>query len=85
MVAKHEQQGLTRKELEPFIGSRARVSEIMAGKRQLTLAMIRKLSGGWASPLMFGLGAVNRTRQPPLGVILGLVPRTHGAARRKRE
>jgi HTH-type transcriptional regulator / antitoxin HigA len=41
-----DQQGLTRKDLEPFIGSRARVSEIMNGKRSLTLAMIRRLSAG---------------------------------------
>jgi HTH-type transcriptional regulator / antitoxin HigA len=30
-----EQQGLSRKDLDPFIGSRARVSEIMTGKRPL--------------------------------------------------
>jgi HTH-type transcriptional regulator/antitoxin HigA len=38
-----EQQGLTRKDLEPMIGSRARVSEILTGKRSLTLPMIRRL------------------------------------------
>jgi len=38
-----EQQGLTRKDLEPLIGSRARVSEIMTRRRSLTLAMIRRL------------------------------------------
>jgi HTH-type transcriptional regulator / antitoxin HigA len=45
-----DQQGLTRKDLEPFIGSRARVSEIMTGKRPLTLAMIRRLSEGLGIP-----------------------------------
>lgn len=45
-----EQQGLTRKGLEPMIGSRARVSEIMAGKRQLTLPMIRRLRDGLGIP-----------------------------------
>jgi HTH-type transcriptional regulator / antitoxin HigA len=45
-----EQQGLSRKDLEPFIGSRARVSEIMTGKRPLSLAMIRKLSAGLSIP-----------------------------------
>ena len=39
-----EQQGLSRKDLEPMIGSRARVSEVMTGKRPLTLEMIRRLS-----------------------------------------
>jgi HTH-type transcriptional regulator/antitoxin HigA len=34
---------LTRKELEPLIGSRGRVSEILNRKRLLTIPMIRKL------------------------------------------
>jgi HTH-type transcriptional regulator/antitoxin HigA len=38
-----EQQGLTRKSLEPLIGSRARVSEVMTRRRTLTLAMIRRV------------------------------------------
>lgn len=41
-----EQMGLTRKDLEPFIGSRGRVHEILTGKRQLTLRMIRRLRDG---------------------------------------
>ncbi|MDQ7785426.1 MAG: hypothetical protein RDU20_21255 [Desulfomonilaceae bacterium] len=36
--------GLTRKDLEPCIGTRARVSEILNRKRSLTLPMIRRLS-----------------------------------------
>ena len=39
-----EQLGLTRKDLEKSIGSRSRVSEVLNGKRTLTLAMIRKLN-----------------------------------------
>jgi hypothetical protein len=31
---------------EPMIGSRARVSEVLSGKRALTLPMIRRLSAG---------------------------------------
>lgn len=38
-----EQMGWTRRELEPLIGSRARVSEVLTGRRALTLAMIRRL------------------------------------------
>jgi HTH-type transcriptional regulator/antitoxin HigA len=38
-----EQRGLTRRDLEPLIGSRARVSEVLSGRRQLTLRMIRRL------------------------------------------
>ncbi len=41
-----EQQGLTRKDLEPLIGTRGRVAEIMGGKRDLTLEMIRRLHAG---------------------------------------
>lgn len=38
-----ESRGLTRQDLEPAIGSRARVAEILNRKRPLTLEMIRKL------------------------------------------
>ena len=45
-----EQAGLTRKDLEPYIGSRARVSEILNRRRPLTLAMIRRLRDGLGIP-----------------------------------
>ena len=38
-----EQLDLDRKALEPSIGSRARVSEVLSGRRRLTLDMIRRL------------------------------------------
>ncbi len=38
-----EQQGLTRKDLEPILGSRSRVSEVLNRKRTLSLEMIRNL------------------------------------------
>jgi HTH-type transcriptional regulator/antitoxin HigA len=41
-----ENRGLTRKDLEPMIGSRARVSEVLSGKRSLTLPMVRRLHEG---------------------------------------
>lgn len=41
-----ESRGLSRKDLEPYIGSRARVSEILNRKRALTLRMIRNLEKG---------------------------------------
>jgi HTH-type transcriptional regulator / antitoxin HigA len=41
-----EQQGLKRKDLEPLIGSRARVSEVLTGKRKLTLDMVRRVKSG---------------------------------------
>ncbi len=46
-----EQQGLSRKDLETMIGSRARVSEILTGKRALTLPMIRRLHHGLSIPV----------------------------------
>lgn len=45
-----ESRGLTRKDLEPFIGTRARVSEILGRTRPLTLEMIRRLSEGLGIP-----------------------------------
>lgn len=45
-----ESRGLDRKDLEPYIGSRARVSEILNRKRDLTLAMIRRLNEGLNIP-----------------------------------
>ena len=38
-----EQQGLSRKDLEPMIGTRARVAEVMGRKRNLSIDMIRRL------------------------------------------
>lgn len=38
-----ESRGLERKDLQPFIGTRARISEILNRKRDLTLNMIRSL------------------------------------------
>lgn len=38
-----EQQGLSRKDLEPLIGTRARVTEVMNRKRGLSIEMIRRL------------------------------------------
>jgi HTH-type transcriptional regulator/antitoxin HigA len=46
-----DQLGLARKDLEPMLGSRARVSEILNRQRPLTLAMIRKLNAGLGIPV----------------------------------
>lgn len=45
-----EQQGLTQKDLEPFIGSSGRVSEVLNRKRKLSLTMIRRLHHGLRIP-----------------------------------
>lgn len=45
-----EQRGLDRAALQPMLGNRGRVSEVMARKRPLTLAMIRRLQTGLGLP-----------------------------------
>jgi len=56
-----EQQGLTRKDLEPMIGSRARVSEVMTRKRGLTLAMVRRVRTGLGISADLLVGPVRAT------------------------
>jgi HTH-type transcriptional regulator / antitoxin HigA len=46
-----EQMDLTRKDLEPCIGSRSRVSEILNHKRELTLKMIKALHNKFDIPV----------------------------------
>ena len=61
-----EQQNLTRRDLEPLIGSRARVSEVLSGKRSLTLPMIRRLSAALEIPVdvLVGIGPNKSPLQP---------------------
>jgi len=46
-----EEQGLKQNDLIPFIGSKSKVSEILAGKRNLTIPMIRALNSNLGIPL----------------------------------
>lgn len=46
-----DQMEFTRQDLVPFLGSIPRVSEILSGKRNLSLSMIRKLHSGLGIPL----------------------------------
>ena len=43
-----DSRGLSRRDLEPYLGSRARVAEVLNRKRSLSLDMIRRLHAGWA-------------------------------------
>lgn len=52
------QQGLKPKDLEPMIGQRNRVYEVLNGKRKLTMAMVWKLHTG------LGIPAESLIRQP---------------------
>ncbi len=45
-----DQKKMKQKDLIPFIGSKSKVSEILAGKRKLTLKMIRALHEGLGIP-----------------------------------
>ena len=45
-----QQQGLTQNDLEPFIGSSGRVSEVLNHKRGLSLPMIKRLHEGLNIP-----------------------------------
>ncbi len=77
--ARCEQLGWTRHELEPLIGSRARVSEILSGKRSLTLPMIRNLHAAMGIPADVLISEANRTdlpRQSP-GRRRGSIRRPH--------
>jgi len=46
-----EQMGLTRKDMEKYIGGSGRVSEVLSGKRRLSLSMIRALHSGLGIPV----------------------------------
>jgi HTH-type transcriptional regulator / antitoxin HigA len=59
-----EQANLKPADLIPYIGSRSRVSEILSGKRQLTLDMVRALSDG------LGIPAKVLIQKPELGADL---------------
>jgi HTH-type transcriptional regulator/antitoxin HigA len=41
-----ESRGLSRRDMEPYLGSRARVAEVLNRKRSLSLDMIRRLYTG---------------------------------------
>ncbi|MGY3462681.1 antitoxin component HigA of HigAB toxin-antitoxin module [Bradyrhizobium sp. LM3.4] len=56
-----EESGFTPRDLEPYIGSRARVSEVLSGKRQLSIDMIRSLHEGLSIPYE---ALISERRQP---------------------
>jgi len=69
-----DQLDLDRKDLETLIGSRARVSEVLSGRRSLSLGMIRRLHGRLGIPAEILIGERTRgastvrsvRRSPPL-------------------
>lgn len=45
-----EQNGLTRDDLTPYLGAKSKISEVLNGKRPLSLPMIKKLHQGLKIP-----------------------------------
>ena len=45
-----EQNGLTQQDMQQYLGSASKVSEVLSGKRSLSLTMIRKLHNGLHIP-----------------------------------
>lgn len=52
-----QQGGLTKADLEPYLGSKSRVSEVLSGSRELSMAMIRKLHEGLGIPAKSLIGS----------------------------
>ena len=61
-----EQQGLKPKDLVPYLGSPSKVSEVLNGKRSVTLAMIRRLHEGLGIPAEVLIGE----NSAPSGVVV---------------
>lgn len=64
-----DQAGLTQRHLVPFIGSRAKVSEVLSGKRQLTMPMARALHEHMGIPAEVLLQEAGATLSEPLAGI----------------
>jgi len=59
-----DRKGITRKDLEPFIGSRARVADVLNRRRRLTMEMAWKLHRGLGIPADVLLRPVKLKRRP---------------------
>jgi HTH-type transcriptional regulator/antitoxin HigA len=70
-----EQMGLSRKDLEPYIGKRGRVAEVLNRQRGLSLSMIRRLHAHLHIPLESLIG------QPEPSPQIGEANRKLGKAR----
>lgn len=55
-----ETHGYTQADLAGVLGSRARASEVMSGKRPLSLTMIRRLACSWEIPVEALVGPLDR-------------------------
>jgi HTH-type transcriptional regulator / antitoxin HigA len=76
-----EQQGLARRDLEPMIGTRARVSEVLTGKRSLTLDMVRRVKSGLGISADLLIGAPAKAHRK----VSGVAPARKSPARQARK
>jgi HTH-type transcriptional regulator / antitoxin HigA len=60
IVLEVEQRGLSPRDLEPYLGPRSRVSEVLSRKRGLSISQIRKLHDGLGIPLRILVQATAR-------------------------
>jgi HTH-type transcriptional regulator / antitoxin HigA len=63
-----EQVGMKPKDLIAYIGSKSKVSEVLNGRRPLSLTMIRKLVAGLHLPAEVALQQSKKSRPAPRGV-----------------
>jgi HTH-type transcriptional regulator/antitoxin HigA len=80
-----EQQGLSRQDLQAWIGTRTRVAEVLNGKRGLSIGMIRRLHEGLgiaAEILIRPAGHLGRTPNSVRLAAAAPVGRTRAARRR---
>lgn len=64
-----DQQGLRQVDLVPYLGSKSKVSEVLAGRRKLTLSMIRKLHHGLGISAEVLLRESGRVLSPACGEV----------------
>jgi HTH-type transcriptional regulator/antitoxin HigA len=92
-----EQAGLTQRDLVPFIGSRAKVSEVLSGKRRITMPIARALHEHFGIPAEVLLQEPGPSPADPLAGIewdrfpvkamakLGWIPKVRNAESRAEE
>jgi HTH-type transcriptional regulator/antitoxin HigA len=92
-----DQAGLTQRDMVPFIGSRAKVSEVLSGKRPLTMPMARALHEHLGVPAEVLLQDAGATLSEPLEGIewerfpleamaqLGWIPKVRNLRSRAKE
>jgi HTH-type transcriptional regulator/antitoxin HigA len=87
ILVRMEDLGWTRKDLVPLIGSKERVTEVLSGRRALTLPMIRKIHEQMSIPLEVLIGpgpGIRKTKAKPEKIVVSRDKR-QGTKALKRE